>query len=156
MFSVKRSSKDDQEFLTLVRQLDAELSGRYGKEQAKFDPYNTLDETAHVVLIHVGQEPVGCGCFRPYPTVHGAIEIKRMYVKPSMRGKGIAGMILSELEAWGAELGYAKALLETGTKQPEAVASYTRAGYTVIENYGPYKNSSYSICMSKTLEGLSV
>jgi GNAT superfamily N-acetyltransferase len=156
MFTIKRSSKDDGEFLSLVRQLDAELSGRYGEEQSKFDPYNILDETAHILLVYSEQEPVGCGCFRPYPGVAGAVEIKRMYVKRAMRGKGIAGIILKELEAWAAALGYTKALLETGTKQPEAVASYTRAGYTVTENYGPYKNSSYSICMSKVLKGSSV
>jgi GNAT superfamily N-acetyltransferase len=53
------------------------------------------------------------------------------------------------LELWAAELGYTAYVLETGRKQPEAIRIYQKAGYTVIPNYGQYKNVENSVCMTK-------
>jgi GNAT superfamily N-acetyltransferase len=77
------------------------------------------------------------------------MEIKRMYVKPESRGKGIASKILSELEAWASELSYNKCLLETGIKQPEALRLYTKNGYERIPNYGQYSDIIGSLCFGK-------
>lgn len=74
-----------------------------------------------------------------------------MFVKPEARGKGIATIILNELEKWAAEQGFINAVLETGVKNPEAVAMYQKQGYTVIDNYGPYVGMPTSICFSKSL-----
>ena len=77
-----------------------------------------------------------------------------MYVRPERRGAGIARMILSELETWAGEEGYMQSILETGIKQPEAIALYSRSGYRLIPNYPPYVDVAESICMKKELSNL--
>ena len=79
------------------------------------------------------------------------VEIKRMYVKPEYRNVGLGSSLLHALETWAKEMNYAKCVLETGKRQPDAVALYKKNGYTIIENYGPYKEVENSICFSKTL-----
>jgi GNAT superfamily N-acetyltransferase len=71
---------------------------------------------------------------------------------PAFRGRGIAFQILQQLENWAAELGYSYCLLETGKKQPEAIALYKKSGYEVIPNYGQYENVSNSVCMQKRID----
>jgi GNAT superfamily N-acetyltransferase len=109
-----------------------------------------LDNTVRVVTAFDGNTTVGCGAFRP---IDGArtIEIKRMYVRPEARGRGIAKTILQELEQWGREEGFEQSKLETGNNQPEAIAVYVHAGYKKIPNYPPYDNMADSICMAKRL-----
>ena len=75
-----------------------------------------------------------------------------MFVVPSFRNKGIGKMILQQLEQWAAEGGFIQAKLETGIKQPEAIAAYEKSGYTRIPNFGPYSNIEESICMAKLLK----
>jgi GNAT superfamily N-acetyltransferase len=79
------------------------------------------------------------------------MEIKRMYVTPASRKKGIATMILCELETWAAELSYENCILETGIKQPEAIELYKKNGYTVIPNYGQYAGVQTSVCFEKSI-----
>ena len=94
-------------------------------------------------------EAIGCGAFKE----HGSktVEVKRMFVQPANRGKTVATIILKELETWAKELNYENAVLETGKKQPEAIALYLKNGYTIIPNYGQYKNVENSICMMKKI-----
>lgn len=74
-----------------------------------------------------------------------------MFVQPTFRGKGAATIILQGLEKWAIENNYRSAILETVKTQPEAIALYTKNGYTVIPNFGPYKNIENSICIHKNL-----
>ena len=79
------------------------------------------------------------------------MEIKRMFIMPEYRGKGIAGRILHELEMWATELGNRKCILETGIRQPEAIQLYRKSVYTITHNYGQYENVEDSVCMEKML-----
>ena len=74
-----------------------------------------------------------------------------MVVAPDCRGRGYAGLILAELERLATGMGYRAARLETGTKQPEAVRLYERAGYRRIEKYGIYVDNPWSVCFEKAL-----
>lgn len=74
-----------------------------------------------------------------------------MFIQPTFRGKGAATLILQELENWAIENNYRYAILETVKTQPEAIALYTKNGYTVIPNFGQYENIENSICMHKNL-----
>jgi GNAT superfamily N-acetyltransferase len=74
-----------------------------------------------------------------------------MFVLPDHRGKRIAARILTELESWASESGFKACVLETGFKQPEAIALYKRSGYKVIPNYGQYSDVDSSVCMRKTI-----
>ena len=79
-------------------------------------------------------------------------EIKRMYVAPGARGRGIGWMILDSLQTEARRLGARRLVLETGERQPEAVALYTRAGFARIPAFGEYIGSPLSVCMTKTLQ----
>jgi GNAT superfamily N-acetyltransferase len=74
-----------------------------------------------------------------------------MFVKAEARGKRIAAAILEELEAWAREATFTECVLETGLKQPEAIALYKREGYEQIPNYGQYAGVENSVCMKKAL-----
>jgi putative acetyltransferase len=79
------------------------------------------------------------------------MEVKRMFVKEEFRGKGIAGKVLSELEKWARELWFQKCILETGTRQIEAIALYKKSKYSIIPNYGQYEGVENSLCFEKKL-----
>ena len=79
------------------------------------------------------------------------MEIKRIYVLPSERRKGIASRILKELEKWAAEKNCHSCILETGLRQPEAIALYKKNGCLSISNYGQYKGMENSVCFNKEL-----
>jgi GNAT superfamily N-acetyltransferase len=145
-----RTNSNDEHFQRLVHELDNDLWQRYPTTMQDYAPYNKLDDDVRVITAYDGDAPVGCGAFRPI-TDENIMEIKRMFVQPSARGRGIAKIILQALEKWGSELGFQRSRLETGNNQPEAVAVYQRTGYKRIPNYPPYTNMIDSICMAKTL-----
>ncbi|MEV4111527.1 GNAT family N-acetyltransferase [Nonomuraea sp. NPDC049695] len=81
----------------------------------------------------------------------GAAELKRMYVTAAARGRGVARRLLAEAERIATAHGHPEIRLETGVRQPEAIALYTRAGYTIIPNYPPYEHEPLSRCYAKLL-----
>lgn len=149
MFRLHRADSRHPDFQSLVKLLDADLAIRDGDEHAFYAQYNKTDHLNEVIIALGDGEPVACGAFRKIDDQ--AVEIKRMYTLPDHRGKGIAGQVLTALEAWALELGYAIARLETGKKQPEAIALYSRLGYDIIPNYGPYVGVENSVCFEKSL-----
>lgn len=150
LMKLRRTNAVNAQFLALVAQLDAELAIRDGDDHPFYDQFNKLDSIKHVIVAYDESDtPVGCGAIKAFgPKV---MEIKRMYVPLSERRKGIAAKILTELETWAKELGKTHCILETGFKQPEAIALYKCSGYRVIENYGPYAGVETSVCFEKTL-----
>jgi GNAT superfamily N-acetyltransferase len=146
---IMRTSNTHRDFLTLTRELDAELKWIYGSLQAVYDQHNVIDPIDTAMVGYVDGEPVTCGCFKTIDTER--VEIKRLYVKPNFRRKGFSSEVLQALEAWAVELGYAAALLETGKRQPEAIGLYRKFGYQIIANYGPYRGMENSLCMQKLL-----
>jgi GNAT superfamily N-acetyltransferase len=101
------------------------------------------------VVAYNNQANAGCGCFKMYD--NKSVEIKRMFVEPNSRGKGISKLILNELLDWAKEIGYTRAVLETGLNQPESIGLYQKSGFKKIENYGPYVNNSNSLCFERIL-----
>jgi GNAT superfamily N-acetyltransferase len=150
MITFQRSDSSNPDFKNFCEELDKEFWLRYPDSQHNFEPYNKVNEFARIIVVYDEKTPIGCGCFRPAKE-YNAIEIKRMYVRPERRGAGIARMILTELEIWAGEEGYEQSILETGIKQPEAIALYSRSGYQLIPNYPPYVDVTESICMKKPL-----
>lgn len=147
---ILRTDSENPDFRELVKLLDAELAIRDGAEHSFYAQYNKIDKIRETIVAFDNERAVGCGAFKEYePTV---AEIKRMYVRTENRGKGIAGQILSELETWAKELNFKEAILETGLKQPEAIALYKKSGYEIIPNYGQYAGVENSVCMRKILE----
>jgi putative acetyltransferase len=144
-----RTDANDPGYRELVALLDRELKIRDGDDHAFFAQYNKSDDIRHVVLAYDGKVAAGCGAFKYYSP--GFVEIKRMYVRPEFRGQKIASGVLTELESWASELGNTGFILETGMKQPEAIALYKKSGYSVIPNYGQYQNIATSVCFEKRM-----
>ena len=149
MVKLTRTDSKNTDFIALVRRLDAELAERDGSEHAFYAQYNHIEGINKGVVAYEGGTPVGCGAIKPYSP--GVMEVKRMFTLPAQRGKGIAARILDELEAWTMELGCSRCILETGKRQPEAIALYTRCGYRIVENYGQYQGVENSVCFQKDL-----
>jgi GNAT superfamily N-acetyltransferase len=134
----------------MVNALDEDLYVRNGDTQAQYEQYNQIDKIKHAVVIYWHENPVGCGCFKPFD--EETIEVKRMFVKPEMRGRKLSAGLLQELEKWAVEEGYNQAVLETGVRQVEAQGLYAKAGYFRTENYGQYLGMEDSICYKKAMK----
>ncbi len=149
MLTLIRTDSSQQDFQALVALLDADLRVRDGEDHAYYAQFNKIDQLQQVVVAYVGDQAVGCGAFKPY--AENTVEIKRMFVRPEMRGQQIAQQVLAALEAWARELHITHCVLETGQKQPEAIRLYQRSGYEPIPNYGQYAGVENSVCMRKTI-----
>lgn len=147
MTSIRRTDSDDPDFISLVRFLDADLAERDGDDHSFYAQFNKIDKIRHAVVAYDDGQAVGCGAIKVFSPE--AMEVKRMYVLPECRKKGIARQVLAELEKWASELSYKKCVLETGKKQPEAIALYLRSGYHRIANYGQYAGIANSMCFEK-------
>ncbi len=150
MLTLHRTDKTNIDFQQLVKLLDADLALRDGEDHAFYAPFNTSEHLQAVVVAYENNQPIGCGAFKSFGDTQ--VEIKRMFVHPDFRGRGVAQRVLHELETWARELGYTTTVLETGQKQPEAIKLYQKAGYQIIPNFGPYVNVENSVCMEKTIQ----
>jgi GNAT superfamily N-acetyltransferase len=149
MITIVRTDSDNADFVALVKLLDADLAERDGKDHSFYAQFNKIDKIKHVVVAYSGNEPLGCGAMKAFSD--DAMEVKRMYTTPASRGKGIATTVLTALETWAAELGYARCVLETGKKQPEAIELYQKNGYAITPNYGQYVGIENSVCFEKVI-----
>lgn len=150
LITFSRCDCNDKNFTQLTKCLDADLSSRNGKIQNLYTQYNRITDISTALVAFDDNIPVGCGCFKNYEKK--TIEIKRIYVKPECRGKGIAKKMVNLLETWAVELGNTKAILETGLQQPEAIHLYEKIGYIKTVNYGQYVGVDNSVCFSKELK----
>ena len=150
MIKVIRTDSDNQDFIELVKYLDAYLAEKDGDDHSFYAQFNKVDKIRHVVVAYDNDEPVACGAIKQHTST--TVEIKRMYTSPESRGKGIATKVLTELEVWATELCYKKCILETGKRQPEAIRLYKKNGYKLIPNYGQYAEVDNSVCFEKDLD----
>lgn len=149
MIRCVRTNSNDLQFQQLALELENDLRIRDGEDHLFYSALNKIAYIEHVIVAYEDKLPVGCGAIREYAA--STMEIKRMFIIPAMRGRGVASLILKTLEDWGRELGYNICRLETGLNQPEAIAFYKKQKYIIIPNFGKYKDSSNSICFEKTL-----
>jgi putative acetyltransferase len=149
MIRLIRTDSENKDFITLVSALDADLAKRDGAEHSFYSQFNKITKIKFAVVAYENETPVGCGAIKEYEA--DTMEVKRMYVTPEHRGKGIATQVLTALENWAAEMLYKKCVLETGKRQPEAIHLYTSNGYRQIPNYGQYENVENSLCFEKDI-----
>jgi GNAT superfamily N-acetyltransferase len=102
------------------------------------------------LLARVQGRPVGCGALRPID--EQTAEVRRMYVIPPFRRRGIARQLLSELERRAVRFGYSFLRLETGNRQHEAVALYQSCGFYGIPPYGKHVGDPLSVCFEKAVQ----
>lgn len=153
MIHLKRVNSENLDFIDLVRLLDNDLGERDGDDHAFYDQFNKIDSLKYVVLAFKNEKAISCGAIKPLDKKH--VEIKRMYTIEGARGKGLASKVLGELELWALEMGFEKSRLETGIRQPEAIALYKKNGYSLIPNYGQYQGIENSRCFEKIMKNFS-
>jgi GNAT superfamily N-acetyltransferase len=150
--SITSEPFDSQDAQRLVAALDAGLAELYPPEQ-RFGPnlkaqHLTGGRGTFLVARDDGRA-VGCGAIRMNDET--TAEVKRMYVEPEDRGKGVGRAVLARLEAAAKQFGARRLVLETGIHSPEALALYRRAGFTQIDCWGEYATSPTSICLERKL-----
>jgi len=141
------------EAAALIRELSHELARRYDfidDGSGDFKPEDALVPGGVFLVGRVGGRAVACGAVRPTGEA-GVCEVKRMFVAPDCRGRGYSRAVLAELERLAAGMGYRVARLETGDRQPEAIALYQRANYRRVPNFGIYAGVEISLCFEKEL-----
>jgi GNAT superfamily N-acetyltransferase len=149
---IRRERYDADGAQRLARELGEELLGRYdGVDGAGAEPPAADFEPPDGVFLvgSVEGAAVACGGISRYDDETG--ELRRMYVAPAARGRGLARALLEALEREAAALGYRRVRLETGDRQPEAIALYISRGYAVISRYGPYVDDERSVCFERRL-----
>ena len=141
---------DDPLAQALIEAVQQEYVARYGgRDAAPVDPAEFLPPAGLFLVAEVGGVPAGCGAWRVYPP--GGVEIKRVYVAPGCRRLGLAQALRGELEASAARAGHRSVVLNTGDKQPEAVALYGELGYVPVAGYGVYACSPDAVFLGKDL-----
>ncbi len=156
---IRRVPFDHPDAVKLNDEVQAEYSVRYGDDgDATFMDPAHFAPPAGLYLIAYDEHgsPLATGGWRTQDTndegyQDGDAEIKRMYVTPGARGLGLARRILAELEADARAGGRTRMVLETGAKQPEAVALYTSSGYEPCAKFGHYRFHELSLCFAKPL-----
>ncbi|MFK0116411.1 GNAT family N-acetyltransferase [Streptomyces sp. NPDC090994] len=150
---------DHPDAVKLNDEVQAEYALRYGDdgdatylEPSHFAPPNGL----YLIAYDEGDVPVATGGWRSQEANEenyrdGDAELKRMFVIEQMRGRGLARRILAALEADARAAGRTRMVLETGTKQPEAVVLYLSSGYERCESFGYYRFHEESLCYAKAL-----
>lgn len=149
MVKLIRTNPENLDFIKLVELLDSDLATRDGKDHSFYNQFNSSSKLDYTIVLYQDEVPIGCGAIKTFDST--TMEVKRMYIPPSYRGKGYATKILEGLEFWAAELGNSKCILETGKRQPEAIALYKKNGYKIIPNYGQYHGIHNSVCFEKTV-----
>jgi putative acetyltransferase len=161
-FEIEREPLTSEIASALIATLNAELSALYpepGATHFSLDPSEVALGSGTFVVARLDGRPIGCGALRSVrdrelvrELGRGVGELKRMYVAREARGKGIGRALLDRLEGEARTLGLTQLVLETGTRQVEAIALYRRAGFKEIPPYGEYAASSTtSVCMAKEL-----
>ena len=156
---LRRVPFDHPDAVRLVREVQQVYVERYGGEDAT--PVDPAEFAAARGRFTVGYDaagtPVACGGWRARDETDdpvladGDAEIKRMYVVPAARGRGYARALLAELERTAAAAGRQRMVLETGSRQPEAIRLYASSGYHPMPGFGVYRDAPGSRCLAKRL-----
>ncbi len=134
---IRAERADDEPGRTLLAAFEREIASRYPGWDATQKPTARPDEigppAGRFLVAYVDGEPAGCGALKPLD--ERAAEIKRIYVAPAARGHGVARLLLAALEDAAQDLGYDCVRLDTGARQPDAVALFRSSGYEETEAY---------------------
>lgn len=148
-YKILPSSAISVDVIFLSNLLHADLEKKYGKGNIEDFVEENKKMIEFYIVYDYENKPVACGALKKYDSL--TAEIKRMFVINDHRGKGISKLILSHLEDLAARLKYKRIILETGTKQPEAISLYKKFGYSSINCYGKYSDDEESRCFEKMI-----
>ncbi len=141
---LEAASWDDADVRRLTTAQQAELRARYDGDSEPGTPPSAADVSVVLVARDDDGTAVGCGALRALDG--GVAEVKRMYVVPAARGRGLSKLLLAGLEDAARSRGWTTLRLETGPRQPEALALYEGAGYRAIPAFGAYVDAPDAGC----------
>jgi len=151
--TITRAELTDDVSRALIDALNAELAGLYpepGANHFRLDPGEVADGRGAFLVVYVDAVPVGCGALRVLDAE--TAELKRMYVMPTARGRGLGRRLVAALEAEARAIDVRRLVLETGIRQDAALALYRATGFEPIALYGEYRSSpETSVCLGKDL-----
>lgn len=160
-FRIERVDWLDPRAVGLRRAMDADMAERYGTSGGPAEPVEFTAKRARALSVRAADVRATLLAVLPdgTPVGHVALrrlgpdwEIKRLIVSPLVRRAGIARALLAEVESLASRDGAPRVILQTGDKQPEAVALYERSGYSPIPIYEPYPETMpFSLCFEKPL-----
>ena len=151
---LESSNPQGEEATRLLLALRAESRGRYEDVISESTPPpRSMPLGTHSALLLARLEGRVVGCAALHPVEDGVAEVRRVYVAPSFRRQGIARRLLTALEQVASQRGYAVLRLETGTRQPEAIALYESLGFHRIPAYGCHVGDPLSVCFEKRVNG---
>jgi GNAT superfamily N-acetyltransferase len=132
----------------LIGRVQQEYVQRYGgPDEAVVDPAEFLPPHGLFLVAEVDGVPAGCGAWRAIDA--DVAEIKRVYVEPGFRRRGLAQEVVAWLERSAAAAGHREIVLNTGDRQPEALALYAELGYRPVPGYGIYACSPGAVFLGK-------
>jgi GNAT superfamily N-acetyltransferase len=140
---------DDPVSQSIIADALADLGVRYGSSSGDDTPVDAGEFTppgGRFLVAWADGVPAGCGGWRTLAGDETVAEIKRMYTAPAWRGRGVATAVLRAIEETARDAGKKRLVLETGQRQPEAIALYAKLGYERILNFGYYRD--YPDCVS--------
>ena len=151
--SIQPEPPDTADAQALIEALDAHLNPLYPPEHRHGLSVAALQDKAIVFLVaRWGGVAVGCGAVRFVSGVNGEYaEVKRMYVMPEWRGRGVAQALLRQLEQVSRQKGFAVLRLETGVYQQEARRLYERVGFSRCPAFGEYAENGVNLCYEKRI-----
>ena len=151
--TITATSPDTPDAVVLIGELEAQLDPLYPRESRHgLSVAQLIDEGVAFFLIRCEGEPGGCGRVKLVGADDGDYgEVKRMYVRPRFRGRGLARTMLDHLALYTLAHDISLLRLETGIHQHAAIGLYERAGFTRIPPFGDYKEDSLSIFFEKRI-----
>lgn len=157
MLDLRPVPLDHPDVQVMIDELQAFYAERYGDGDAtELRPHEFVAPGGYFAIGCVDGAAVACGGWRARegggPGLRdGDAEIKRMYVRAGHRGRGYARQLLAHLEDTAAAAGRRRLVLETGTRQPEAIALYESEGYAPMEGFGLYRDEPDSRYYARSL-----
>jgi ribosomal protein S18 acetylase RimI-like enzyme len=141
---------DDPVAQYLVERVQQEYVVRYGgRDEAVVQPGDFEPPAGVFLVAEIDGVPAACGAWRLLPS--GKVEIKRVYVEPAFRRRGLARWVMAALEDSAARAGHRSVVLNTGQEQPEALALYDRLGYQPVPGYGVYACAPDAVFLGREL-----
>jgi ribosomal protein S18 acetylase RimI-like enzyme len=156
-FEIEIRPYDDADVTRLVAEVQAEYVVMYGgQDAAVVDPAEFAPPVGLFLVGRLDGVAVAMGGWRRLADAEGQAEIKRMYVVPAARRRGLAERLLAELERTAAEAGLTWLVLNTGPEQPAAVAMYERNGYAPVSPFGHYAGHPHALFFGKALPAVQL
>ncbi len=148
--SISPERADGVDAMQLIAELDALLTSHYAIESCHgYSVEKLIQQGVAFFVVRVDGVPAGCGGIQLFGKEYG--ELKRIYVRPEFRERGLAKRLIERLSAYALAHGVTLLRLETGVYQTASIALYEKLGFKRISPFGDYTDDPVSLCYEKSL-----